>query len=54
MGWRQDVKRCSREKGLLPRFSVVTDVNAFHQEEDILGDVGGMVGKPFQVAGHKH
>src|SRR5271157_4749359 len=37
-----------------PGFSVVTDVNAFDQEENILGDIGGMVGKPFQVARHKH
>src|ERR1019366_10827519 len=43
MGCRQDVKRCSREEDLIPGFSVVTDVNAFHQEEDILSDVGGMI-----------
>ena len=39
---------------LLPGFGVVTDVNAFDQEENILGDIGGVVGKALQVARHKH
>jgi hypothetical protein len=47
-------KSCTRKEDLLPGFGVVTDVNAFHQEENILRDIGGMVGQPFQVAGHKH
>jgi hypothetical protein len=31
--------------------SVVSDVDALHQEDDVLGDVGGVVADALEVAG---
>ena len=36
------------------RLSVVPDIDSLDKEQDILGDVGGMVGNAFQVVRNKH
>src|SRR6185437_8443578 len=35
-------------------FGVVADVDAFHQEQHVFGDVGGVIGDALQVADHYH
>ena len=32
----------------------MADVDAFHQEENIFGDVGGVIGDALQVMGDEH
>ena len=45
---------CLLERRLLAHFGVVPDVDALHQEQHILGDVGGVVGDALQVVGDEH
>src|SRR6202034_4532859 len=32
---------------------VVPDIGALHPEDDVLGDVGGVIGNPLEIAGHE-
>jgi len=36
---------------LFPNFGMMADVDAFHQEQHVLGNVGGVIGDALQVCG---
>ena len=39
---------------MLANFGMMPHVDAFHQEQDIFRDVGGVVGDALQIVGDKH
>ena len=48
-------KRSSFSRSLLHGLdSAVPHINALYEIDDILSDVGGVIGNPFQIARHEH
>ena len=49
----REVGRSETRAFRIIRMHVVADVGALHPEDDVFGDVGGVVGDSLQVAGHE-